>query len=36
MSKDPFTEKKLSEMADKPVYCPELECYEFGGRYETN
>ena len=27
MSKEPLTEKELSEMAGKPVYCPELECY---------
>ena len=27
MNKVPLTEKELLEMAGKPVYCPELECY---------
>lgn len=27
MNNKPLTEKELSEMAGKPVHCPELECY---------
>ena len=27
MNKEPLTEKELSEMAGKPVYCLDLECY---------